>query len=101
MAKNRMTLQRFLKTKTANVYFQPDTNIKLKFPCIVYSRTRLNSTFANDEVYKLDHGYKLVYIHSDPDDPLVDEIAKIPKCRFQREYSVDGLYHDEYIIYWN
>ena len=30
MAKNRMTLQRFLKTKTANVYFQPDTNIKLK-----------------------------------------------------------------------
>lgn len=101
MAKNRMTLQRFLKTKTANVYFQPDTNIKLKFPCIVYSRTRMNSTFANDEVYKLDHGYKLVYIHSDPDDPLVDEITKFPKCRFIREYTVDGLYHDEYIIYWN
>lgn len=101
MAKNRMTLQRFLKTKTANVYFQPDTNIKLKFPCIVYSRTRMNSTFANDEVYKLDHGYKIVYIHSDPDDPLVDEIAKFQKCRFIREYTVDGLYHDEYIIYWN
>jgi hypothetical protein len=101
MAKNRMTLQRFLKTKTANVYFQPDTNIKLKFPCIVYSRARLDNTFANDEIYKLDHGYKIIYIHSDPDDPLVDELVRIPTCRFQREYNVDGLYHDEYIIYWN
>lgn len=101
MAKNRMTLQQFLKTKTANVYFQPDTNIKLKFPCIVYSRTRLDNSFANDGVYKLDHGYRIMYIHTNPDDPLVDDLDRIPTCRFQREFVSDGLYHDEYIIYWN
>lgn len=101
MPKTRLDLQRFLKTKTNNVYFQPDTNIKLKFPCIVYMRTRLDGTHANNGVYRLDHGYKLTYIHFNPDDPFVDEIAKFPKCRFRREYSVDGLYHDEYILYWN
>lgn len=101
MTKTRIDLQRFLKTKTNNVYYQPDTNIKLKFPCIVYSRARLDNTYANNESYRLDHGYKLLYIHIDPDDPLVEEIVKFPMCRFQREFVSDGLYHDEYILYWN
>ena len=101
MAKTRLTLQQFLKTKTAKVYFQPDTNVKLTYPCIVYSRTRIDGAFANDNVYKLDHGYQLVYITTNPDDPLIDELAMIPTCRFQREYVSDGLYHEAYIIYWN
>ena len=101
MAKTRQDLQNYLVTLCPNVYFQPPENKKLKYDCIVYSRTRIDGTFANNEVYKLDHGYKLIYVHRNPDDPLIDVIAKIPTCRFQREFVVDQLYHDEYIIYWN
>ena len=101
MAKTRLSLQAYLKTKTANVYYQPLEDVKLKYPCIVYSKTRIDGTFANDDVYKLDHAYLVVYLTFDPDDPLIDTLAKTPKCRFQREYVVNGLYHDAFIIYWN
>ena len=101
MAKTRLDLQAYLKTLTANVYYQPPENQKLKYPCIIYSKTRIDGTFANDGVYRLDHGYQLIYLTFDPDDPMIDTLAKIPTCRFQREYVVDGLYHDVFIIYWN
>jgi hypothetical protein len=101
MAKTRLDLQQYLVTLTSNVYFQPPENVKLKYPCIVYSRTRIDGTFANNDVYKLDHGYRLIYITRDPDDPLIDVLAKLQTCRFQREFVSDSLYHDEYIIYWN
>lgn len=101
MAKTRLSLQAYLKTLTANVYFQPPENVKLIYPCIVYSRTRIDGTFADNNVYKLDHAYQLVYVHRNPDDQLIDTLAQIPTCRFQREYVSDSLYHDVYIIYWN
>lgn len=101
MAKTRQDLQNYLKTLIPNVYFKPPENLKLKIDCIVYSRTRIDSGFANNEVYKLDHAYQLIYIHRNPDDPLIDTLARIPTCRFQREFVADQLYHDVYIIYWN
>lgn len=101
MAKTRQSLQTYLKTLVPNVYFQPPDNKKLQFDCIVYNRIRIDNTFANNEVYRLDHAYQLTYIHRNPDDPLIDTLAKIPTCRFQREFNKDGLYHDVYIIYWN
>ena len=101
MAKTRQDLQDYLKTLTTNVYFQPPENEKLFYPCIIYSRTRIDGTFADNNVYKLDHAYQLVYVHRNPDDPLIDTLAQIPTCRFQREYVSDSLYHDVYIIYWN
>lgn len=101
MAKTRQDLQNYLKTLTTNVYFQPPENLKIKYPCIIYSRTRIDGTFANNDVYKLDHAYQLVYVHSNPDDPLIDVLAQLPTCRFQREYVSDQLYHDVFIIYWN
>ena len=101
MAKTRLSLQAYLKTLTANVYFQPPENTKLQYPCIIYSRTRIDGMFANNEVYRINHGYQLIYITRNPDDPLIDLLAQIPTCRFQREYVSDQLYHDVYIIYWN
>ena len=101
MAKTRQDLQNYLKTLVANVYFQPPENVKLKYPCIIYSRTRIDGTFANNDVYRLDHGYQLVYLTRNPDDSMIDTLAQLPTCRFQREYVSDQLYHDVYIIYWN
>lgn len=101
MAKTRQDLHNHLKTLIANVYYQPPENQKLKFDCIVYSRTRIDVTRADDHAYRLDHAYKLMYIHRSPDDPLIDTIASIDKCRFQRSFVIDQLYHDEYILYWN
>jgi hypothetical protein len=83
-----------------NVYFQPPENVKIKYPAIIYSRTRIDTTFANNNGYKLDHAYQVVYVHSNPDDPLIDQLALFPTARFQREYTSDNLYHTVFIIYF-
>lgn len=101
MAKTRMSLQAHLKTLIPNVYFQPPENLKLKFPCIVYSRSRIDVTRANNKPYKLDHGYKLLYITRDPDDSLIDTLLEEDYCRFVRQFVSEGLYHNEYMLYWN
>ena len=33
---------------TNNVYYQPPESIKMKYPAIVYSKSNIRSTFAND-----------------------------------------------------
>ena len=96
-----MDLQRHFKSMIANVYFQPDENTKLQYDCIVYQRARIDTMRADDRAHKLDHGYKVILIHRSPDNPLIDQIASMPKCRFQREYVSNGLIHDEFILYWN
>ena len=35
-----------------NVYFQPPESIKLNYPAIVYKRSNIQNTFADNEVYK-------------------------------------------------
>ena len=99
---SRVELQTMLENilGSRNVYFQPPENVKIKYPAIIYSRTRIDGTFANNDVYKLDHAYQVVYVHSNPDDPLIDTLAQVPTCRFQREYASDNLYHDVFIIYF-
>ena len=85
---------------TRNVYFQPPENVKIKYPAIIYSRTRIDARFANNNGYKLDHAYQVVYVHSNPDDPFIDTLALFPTARFQREYTANNLYHDVFIIYY-
>lgn len=99
---NRIELQTMLENilGSRNVYFQPPENVKIKYPAIIYSRTRIDGRFANNNVYKLDHAYQVVYVHTNPDDPMIDTLAQIPTCRFQREYAADNLYHDVFIIYF-
>lgn len=99
---NRVEFQNQLEQLlgSRNVYFQPPENIKIEYPAIIYSRTRIDTTFANNNGYKLDHAYQVVYVHSDPDDPVIDKLALFPTSRFQREFTSDNLYHDVFIIYF-
>ncbi len=100
--RSRLEFQTYLENLTGsrNVYFQPPENVKIKYPATIYSRMRIDGSFANNDVYKLDHCYQVIYIHSDPDDPMVDNFALVPTSRFQREYVTDNLYHDVFIIYF-
>ena len=47
MAKTRLDLQSYLKTLTANVYFQPPENVKLNYPCIIYDNQMKPIGFIN------------------------------------------------------
>ncbi len=81
---------------SSNVYFQPPENLKMKFPCIVYERAKLEPDFADNVPYKIDKVYYVTCIYDDPDSDLPLKIAALPMCVHQRHYVSDDMYHDQY-----
>ena len=47
----RLQLHHSLKRFVPNVYFQPPTNVQMKYPCIIYKRDFADSKFADDNTY--------------------------------------------------
>lgn len=83
-----------------NVYFQPPETIKLKYPAIIYSRDNIRNYHANDNVYNQMIAYQLMIIDKNPDSIIVQNISKLPFCRFNRHYVADNLNHDIFLIYF-
>lgn len=83
-----------------NVYFNRPENLKLEYPCIVYSRKGYDVVNADNEPYKLVQRYDVLYIYKKvSDSKLVDELVKIPKISLDREYIADGLHHASFNMY--
>lgn len=81
-----------------NVYFQPPESIKMKYPAIVYSRSDISNTYADDTSYLTSKEYLITVIDKDPDSEIPDRISKLPLCRFDRHYTADNLNHDVFTI---
>lgn len=102
MAKqSRLRLHEMLKTALGNdnIYFQPPESIKLNYPCIVYTRANGDTEYASNLPYKFDVGYQVTYISRDPDDPVIDKIAMLPMCRYDRSFKTEDMNHDIFRIY--
>ena len=83
-----------------NVYFQPPESIKLNYPAIVYKRSNIQNTFADNEVYKQSHFYEITVIDRKPDSQITKKLSKLPKIRFDRSFTYDNLNHDVFTIYY-
>lgn len=80
------------------VYYDPPEGVKMSYPCIVYNRSRIDTDYADNEPYTLTKRYQVTVIYKDPDSPLPDKIAMLPKCRFDQTFTTDNLHHDVYTI---
>ena len=96
----RLELQRLLELITTNVYFQPPTNVQLKYPCIIYKRDFANTQFADNEPYTHKLRYMVTVIDQDPDSEIPGKVAALPMSLFNRFYTVDNLNHDVYNVYF-
>lgn len=96
----RLDLHALLATTLGSdkVYFQPPPNFVMEYPCIVYHRSNIRSTSADNEPYKLEKEYTVTVITNDPDDDVPDKIAKLPRCVFDRPFKTAGLNHDIFTI---
>lgn len=83
---------------SGNVYYQPPGSMKLKYPAIVYKRSDIDNTHADNNVYNQSHMYEITFIGYDPDDDVVEKLSLLPQCRFNRHFSNEGLNHDVFII---
>ena len=82
-----------------NVYFQPPASVKMSYPAIRYRLYAIDNTHADNEPYLQDYGYELTLIHKDPDNDVVEKLAKLPYCRFNRYYAADNLNHYVFVLY--
>lgn len=98
----RLELHSLLKEllETENVYFQPPASIKMVYPCLVYARNSGDGRFANDALYVNKTRYEVTVIDKDPDSPLVDKLANLPMCIFNRHFTADNLNHDTFYLYY-
>lgn len=83
-----------------NVYFQPPESVKMNYPAIVYGLDKIASTYANDGVYLSQRGYSVTVIDSNPDSFLVEKMAALPACKFNRHYEKDNLNHDVFTLFY-
>lgn len=86
--------------KKIEVNFQPDVNIEMGYPCIVYMRDRARTQFADNSPYRYTKRYQVTVIDRDPDSPIPNLVAALPMCLHERTFTVDNLYHDVFNVYF-
>lgn len=85
------------KSHKDKIYYQPPSNVRLTYPCIIYKLSEMPSDPANNYPYKIDHQYELTVIDPDPNSPLREAVARMQKCRAGRVFESDNLHH--YVFY--
>lgn len=98
----RLNLQTILENilGSRNVYFQPPSNTKLSYPCILYSRSDVESKYADNLKYNTRVRYSLTLIGRSPESTLVQDILKLPYCSYDRFYIADTLNHDVFTLFY-
>lgn len=81
------------------VYFQPASDDKMDFPCVVYELDSELKRHANNSVYKWRARYRVTYVHHNPEDDMIRKLTMLPHSAFQRHFATSGLNHDVFVIY--
>lgn len=99
---SRLNLQTMLEELlgSRNVYYNPPESVKMKYPAIVYVRSRIDNKHANNSVYKQSIAYDLTVIDEHPDSEIVTRVSKLPSCRWNRHFKSENLNHDVFTIYY-
>lgn len=82
-----------------NVYYNPPTSVKMHYDAIVFNRSRIRNTFANNLVYGQSYLYEVTTITTDPDAPIIQKVSMLPGCSFDRSFVSDNLYHNVFTLY--
>lgn len=105
MARDRLELQEELEDILGGedapdrVYYQPNEQSKLEYPCIVYAKSPFFSAPADNIVYRTKSRYDVILIDRSPDHPGFDAMVNRPYCSHSRSYVADGLNHDVFDLY--
>ena len=94
MPNKRLLLHQRLFVFANNLYFQPPSNVSMKYPCIVYEKATPDKRNANDRTYISSEEYQITVIERDPDSTTADDIvAVLPYSAISNRFVTDNLYH--------
>ena len=98
---SRYALHKELQEFSDAVYFQPPSNIRMNYPCIVYHKTPKIKELANDKWYFKKQGYQLTVIDKDPDSFIADDLEDhFQYCTISQYYTNDNLQHVTLELYY-
>lgn len=84
-----------------NVYFQPPPTLKMNYPCIVYFKTSISISHANNKIYKYDQAYTVTYIDKDPDSDMPYKLLEhFKKTKPDSFYKSENLNHTKFTIFY-
>lgn len=86
-------------SSAGRIFFQPGSDTRLSYPCILYKLSDIPVDRANNRPYKVEHAYELTVIDRDPTSPLREAVVMLPYCSMTRSYESDGLHHYAFTIY--
>lgn len=84
---------------STNVYYSPPPNIQMHYPCIVYQRSKIASTFADNQAYSQKTRYKVTVIDKNPDSLVPNSVSQLPLCSHDTSFVTNNLNHDVFTIY--
>ena len=86
------------------VYYQSpgsgSTKFKMEYPAIKYSKSNIQTRYANNATYSMRDSYEIIVIAKLPDHPVIKKILGLPYCAYDRQYISDNLYHDVFTIFY-
>lgn len=82
------------------VYYQPPEGFKMNYPCIVYTREKIKTDYANNRPYIHQDRYSVTSIDTDPESTTPRKIADLPTCSHDRHFVSDNLHHEVFILYY-
>lgn len=85
--------------ESRNVYYNPPASVKMKYDAIVFNRSRITNSFANNSVYRQSYSFEVTTITEDPDAPIIEKISRLPRCSFDRSFVSDNLYHNVFTLH--
>lgn len=82
-----------------NVYYNPPPSVKMRYDAIVFARSGIENTYANNAVYGQSHRYEVTTITEDPDAEIIEKVSRLPRCSFDRHFVSDNLHHNVFTLY--
>ncbi len=101
--KTRLELQEKLVSVLGSdqVFFQPPSNVQMKYPAIVYELSGEFIKRSNNKRYIKYNKYTVTYIYksirNDLKETIMDAFTFVD---YDRRFIADGLYQDVFTIYW-
>lgn len=84
-----------------HVYFTPNENVKLRYPCFVYEFSTDRNFNADDKRYIKREGYDVTVISKDADETFKDDLEDaFLYCEWIRSFVSENLNHHIYKIYY-
>lgn len=83
-----------------HVYYNPPETLKIEYPAIIYSKSKIETRKANNSTYSKFTRYDITVVDRRPDNPVIDKLMELPYCSYDRPYKSDNLNHDALSLYY-